>query len=79
MDYHCQHLSPNERERFLHISEKNESPFDGTLVPWKTPPVNLDLKDDATPVCSRPYPVLRVHEAMFRKEVKRLVKLCVLK
>ena len=41
--------------------------------------MNLDLKDDATPVCSRPYPVLRVHEAMFRKEVKRLVKLCVLK
>ena len=36
--------------------------------------VNLDLKDDATPMCSRPYPVTRVHEAMFRKEVKRLVK-----
>ena len=45
---------------------------------WKTPPVNLDLKDDATPTCSRPYPVPRVHEAMFRKEVKRLVKLGVL-
>ena len=52
-----------------------ESLFDGTLGTWKTPPVNLDLKDDATPMCSRPYPVPRVHKAMFRKEVERLVKL----
>ena len=35
----------------------------------------MDLKDYATPVCSRPYPVLRVHEDMFIKEVERLVKL----
>ena len=40
--------------------------------------MNLDLKDDATPMCSRPYPVPRVHKAMFRKEVERLVKLGVL-
>ena len=40
--------------------------------------MNLDFKDDATPLCSRPYPVPRVHEAMFRKEVKKLVRLCVL-
>ena len=42
---------------------------------WKTPRVNLDLKYNATPMCSRPYPVPRLHEAIFRKEVKRLVKL----
>ena len=42
------------------------------------PPVNLDLKDDATTMCLRPYPVMRVQEAMFRKEVKILVKLGVL-
>ena len=41
-------------------------------------PVDLELKDDATPVCSQSYPVPRVHEAMFRKEVERLVKLGVL-
>ena len=46
---------------------------------WKTPPVNLDLKDDATPIRSRPYPVPRVHEAMFIKESKILVNLGVLK
>ena len=67
MDEQCQHLIPNEREILLHILEKNESLFDGTMGTWKTPPVNLYLKDDATPMCSRPYPVLRVNEAMFRK------------
>ena len=42
---------------------------------WKTPPLDLELKDDATPVCLRPYPVPRVHEAMFKKEAERLVRL----
>ena len=53
--------------------------LDRTLGTWKTPPANLDLKDDATPLCSRPYPVTREHEAIFRKEVKRILKLGVFK
>ena len=57
---------------------KFESLFDGKVGTWKTPPVNLDLKYDVTPLCLRPYPVPRVHDAMFIKEVKRLVKLGVL-
>ena len=46
---------------------------------WKTPLVDLELKDDVTPVCSRPYTVPRIHEALFRKEVKTIVTLGVLK
>ena len=79
MDRQCQHLSPNEQERILHIMIKYESLFDRKLGTWKNAPVDLELKYDATPVCSRPYPLLRVNEAMFRKEVERLVKLGVLK
>ena len=79
MGEQCQHLSPKKRERFLHILETFQSVFDGTLCTWKTPPVNLDLKDDATPMCLRPYPVPRLHKAIFRKEVERLVKLGVIK
>ena len=41
--------------------------------------MDLELKDDGNPVCLRPYPVPRVHEAMFRKEAKRILKLGVLK
>ena len=78
MDEQCQHLSPKERERLLHILRNFESMFDGTMGTCKTPPLDLEWKDDATPVCLRPYPVPRVQEAMFRKEVKRLVKLGVL-
>ena len=40
--------------------------------------MDLELKDDVNPVCLQPYPVLRVHKAMFRKESERLVKLGVL-
>ena len=40
--------------------------------------MNLDLKDDATPMCLRPYPIPRVHDAMIRKEVKRILKVGVL-
>ena len=69
MDEQCQHLRPNEQERLLHILETFESLFDGTLGMWKTYPVNLDLKDDVTHMCSRPYPVPRLHEDIFRKEV----------
>ena len=74
MGEQCQHLIPNKQEKILHILEKKESLSNGTLGTWKTPPVTLDLKDDATPMCSRPYTVPRVHKAVFRKEVKRLLK-----
>ena len=53
--------------------------FDGTLGAWKIVPVDLKLKDDATPVCLRPYPLPRVHETMFRKWVKILVTLGIIK
>ena len=48
------------------------------LGTWNTTRVDLELKDDVKTVCSRTYPVPRAHEAMFRKEVKRLVSLWVL-
>ena len=41
--------------------------FNGTLGTCNTAPVELELKGDAEPVCLQPYPVLRVHEAMFIK------------
>ena len=44
--------------------------FDSTLGTWSNTTVDLELKDNAKPVCSRPYPVPRVHEAMFEKEVE---------
>ena len=37
------------------------------------------LKEDAKTVCLQPYPVPKVHKAMFREEVERLLNLGVLK
>ena len=37
------------------------------------------IKDDANPICSRPYPVPKIHKEMLKKEVERLVLLGVLK
>ena len=59
-------------------ARKYEDIFDSTLGTWNTNLVYLELRDYAKPVCSQPYPVPRVHEAMFRKEVERLVNLGVL-
>ena len=45
---------------------------------WNTTPVDLELRDNAKPVCLQPYPVPRVHEATFIKEVERIVNLGVI-
>ena len=74
----CQHLIPSKRESLMNL-KKIEYLFDRTLGTWNTALVDLELKDDVNPVCLQPYPVLRVHKEMFRKESERLVKLGVLK
>ena len=78
MTKQCQHLTDIERHSILHLLNTFEDLFDGTLGTWKNTPVDLELKDDVKPVCSRNYPVPKVHQTMFKKEVKRLVSLWVL-
>ena len=78
MTEQCQHLTTTECYRLLHILNKFEDLFNGMLCMWNTTPVDLELKDKAKPVCSRPYTVPRVHKAMLKKEFKRLVILGVI-
>ena len=52
--------------------------FDDTLGYWATDPVNLDLKPGSKPFNSSFYPVPRINEEKFRKELKRLVEIGVL-
>ena len=75
----CQHLIPSKQESLLNLFKRFEYFFDGTLGTWNTALMGLELKDDTKPVCSRPYPVPRVHESMFRNEVEILVKIGVIK
>ena len=64
------HLPATEHHRLLHIMNKFEDLFDGKLGTWNTTLVDLELKDDAKPVCSRPYLLPKLHKAMFKKRLK---------
>ena len=80
MTKQCQkHLTSKERHRLLQLLKKFEDLYNGTLSTWKTTLVDLELKDNVKPVCLRTYPVPKLHEKMFKKEVKRLLSLGVLK
>ena len=57
-----QRLYTKEIEMLLKLLPKFGAFFDGTLGTWETAPVDLELKDDAKPVCLQPYPVPSVEE-----------------
>ena len=62
----CQkHLTTTEHNILIQLLKKIEDMFDGTLVTRNTTLVELQLKDDAKHVCSRPCPVTKVHKTMF--------------
>ena len=66
MTKQCQkHLTNIEYDRLLQIMKKSEDLFDGTLGTWNTTPVELELKDNAKPMCSRPYPAPKLHKMVF--------------
>ena len=67
-----------ERERLITLLRRFEDLFGGTLGTCNTTPLYLELRYAVKPVCSGPYIILRVHESMFKKEVKILVILGVL-
>ena len=78
METQYQHLTMTQHNGFLKLLQIFEELFDGTLGTWKIDPVDFELKEDAKPRFSRLYPVTKVHEKMFKKEVERLFLLGVL-
>ena len=62
-----QHLSLEYYEILLSLLKISENMFDCTLGTRNSKPVNLELKDDAEPVCSHPYIVPTVHKVISRK------------
>ena len=75
MENQCQHLTMTQRNELLKLLQKFEELSDGTLYTWKIDPVDFELKYDSTLICSRPYPVPKVHKEIFKKEFERLVLL----
>jgi hypothetical protein len=68
-----------ERGNLKMLLQKFESLSDGTLGPWDTGSIDLELKDpEAQPYHARPYPVPQSQEAKLKAESERLVYNCVL-
>ena len=77
---HCEHLNATDQAKRLALLTKFEELFDGTLVDWKDDPVKLRLIDkSAKPYHGRSYPVPHIHLKTLKREVKRLVKIGVIK
>ena len=70
-----QHLTMIKPNELLGLIHEFKELFDGTLRTWKIDPIDFELKEYATQICSQPYPLPKVHNEMFEKEVKRLVLL----
>ena len=51
METKCQHLTMTQRNDLIKLLQKSEELFDGTFGTWKIDSVNLELKEDAKPVC----------------------------
>jgi len=75
----CDHLDAEQKDSLLQTLTKFEHLFDGSLGDWNTPPVHLELKEDAKPYHGRAFPVPRIHRETLKKEVDRMVKLGILK
>ena len=78
METRCQYLTLTQRNDSLKLLQKPEELFYGKHSTWKTDPVDFKINEEAKPVFSRPYPVPKAHEEIFKKEVEHLVLLGVL-
>jgi len=75
----CSHLSSADQMQLLHLLQKYEQLFDGTLGDWKTTPVKLELKEGIRPFHGRAYPVPFIHKHTLKKEAERLESIGILK
>jgi hypothetical protein len=73
------HLIVEQQRKLLNLLNKYADLFDGTLGKWNEAPIDIELKEGATPYHAKPYPIPRCHAETLRMEVERLVKLGVLK
>ena len=69
METQCQHFTMTQCNKSLKLLQKLKQLFYGTLGNWKTDPADFEIKQDMKPILSQPYPVPKLHEEIFKKEV----------
>lgn len=67
-------LDDTDKESLFNLLTKYNSLFDGTLGIWKSEPVHLELKPDAKPYHSKPYPVPFSQEKKLKEELQRFIE-----
>lgn len=72
------HLTPIQRTLLLALLKRNESLFDGQLGKWEGDPVDIPLKENAKPYHARAFPIPKIYEDTFKKDLDRLVSIGVL-
>jgi Reverse transcriptase (RNA-dependent DNA polymerase) len=72
-------LTADERLELYTLMKKFEGLFDGSLGKWTGKPYHIELRPDAKPYHGRPYSVPKAFEHTLKSELKRLVKIGVLK
>ena len=73
------HLNPEEKGKLLSLLQRFETLFDGRLGRYVKKKFHIDVKEGATPVHAKPYPVAKAHEDVFLKELQHLVAIGVLR
>jgi len=66
---HSSHLNTVQQAELISLLQEFEELFDGSLGEWQTPPISLELKEDAIPYHGRAYPVPHVHKDTLKKEI----------
>jgi hypothetical protein len=75
----CDYLTDDKQTQLLSLLHKYQHLFNGLLGTWNAKPYNIELKPDAKPYHSRPFPVPKIHEATLKIELECLTKAGVLK
>jgi hypothetical protein len=77
--HNCDYLTDDEQMQLLSLLHKYQHLFNGSLGTWNDKPYDIELKADAKPYHSRPFPVPKIHEATLKIELECLTKAGVLK
>ncbi|GFH61176.1 hypothetical protein CTEN210_17652 [Chaetoceros tenuissimus] len=74
-----ENIKQKERDLLLTTLLENSELFQGDLGTWNCSPVEIELKEGATPYATRPYPVPKIHEKQLKAEIQRFIDLGILK